>query len=695
MPSVIGLTVPEAQERVLSAGQKFRATSARAQIVNRRADARPAGQIIQQLESPGTPMRPYMDDVGGNYGEVAFRVVVSTGPEPAPDFIGKTLDEAGLFARQRKITLNVGASQRNPQIARGIVVQQNPAAGQPMPQRGITVYPSAGYPLPNYVERPLEDARLDSRKLEFRLEEESEDRVDIPRGVIFEQNPGAGTLLPLRDPVRVKVSRGWPVPDFIGQSESEAGAIAREVRIRLNRTWQDNFEVPPGVIFYQQPRAGDPPPRDQTVNVTVSSGYPLPNFVGMHENQARQVASELNFSLDTKRVPLVDRPVDHIDQQRPEPGTRLPLDMPVSVVVSEGWPTPNFLTLEENEAKSLAGEKQVVLRVVEYRQDRETRPGIVIDQNPRPGTLLAPAQVVGIVVSASDPTPRLIGLTQAEATTLAEREDIILDRTQEPSLDFAAGLVSEQSPKAGSPLPADGRVSVVISDGWPTPDFVGKSEEEANGIAAANGITLVKISPREHFELTTGLVMEQQPVARTVIPADRRVSISLSLGWPVAPDAVGQPAGVIQQEFLARHPNAIVDQRESFLTLEPTGRVISQQPAPNLKLGPKQRLSLVSSGTKPPWLWPAIGVLAIAVALGAFAGLKATMNSSTGKEFARTEDPGGIRLRVTKDHGVQTADKKDSDDKDRAGTGDIVSIRVTVDLGEQSAGPIDDKGDKT
>ena len=695
MPNVIGLTIPEAEERVLSAGRNLKVTNIRAVEVGSRSDARPAGQIIQQLESPDTPMRPYMDDVGGNYGEVTFSVVVSTGPEPAPDFVGRTLDEAELFARQRKLALSVGASQRNPRILRGRVVQQNPAAGEPMPQRRITVYPSAGYPLPNYVKRTLEDARLDARKLAFRLEEESEDRVDVPRGVIFEQEPVAGTLLPLREPVRVKVSRGWPVPGFIGQLESDASRFATEIRIRLNRTVQDNFEVPAGIIFYQQPPEGDLLPRDQTVNVTVSRGYPLPDLVGMQENQAHRLASELNFSLDTKRVPLVDRLVDHIDRQNPEPGTRLPLDMPVSVVVSEGWPTPDFLTLEEDEARSLASEKQVILRIVEHRQDRETRPGIVIDQTPRPGTLLTPAQAVGIVVSTSEPTPRLIGLTEIEATTLAEREDIILDAAEKPSREFSTGLVSEQLPKPGSPLPADGKVSVIISIGWPTPDFIGKSEEGANGIATDNKVTLVKITPREHFEFSTGLVIEQQPAAKTVIPADRRVRISLSLGWPVAPTAVGLSAGSVQQEFLARYSNAILDQSESLLTFEPAGRVISQHPAPNVKLGPKQRLSLVSSGEKPPWLWPVIGVLVTAVALGAFVGLKAASNSSTTQEFSRTENPGGIRLQVTKDHGVQTTDKKDDGDTNRTGTGDIVRISVTVDLGEQSAGPIDDKGDET
>jgi beta-lactam-binding protein with PASTA domain len=484
MPNVVGLTVPDAERRVLSAGREIRATGARALVVGRESNAQPAGQIIRQLESPGTQMGRETDDVGGNYGQVTFRVVVSTGPEPAPDFVGSTLDEAGRLARQREVVLDIGASQRNPQVPEGIVVRQEPAAGQPMPRRRVTVYPSAGYPLPNYVEQSVERARNESRRLEFRLEEQSEDNIDFPPGMIFDQEPRAGTLLPLRGPVRVRVSRGWPVPEFIGRTETEAGRMAEETRIRLRLTTQENPRVPAGIIFDQRPPAGELLPRDRTVSVTFSTGYPLPDLVGLHQDEARRVASELNFELAVRRAPLADRIVDHVDAQSPGAGTRLPLESPVRVVVSEGWPTPDFLTLGENEATALAEESQVVLRVAERRRDRESRPGIVIGHNPPPGARLPPGQAVGVVGSASDPTPRLIGLTEDEAESLAAREDISLDTTGEPSRQFAPGLVAGQSPEPGDPLPADGTVSAVISTGWPTPDFVGMTEEEANSAAA-------------------------------------------------------------------------------------------------------------------------------------------------------------------------------------------------------------------
>ena len=124
MPNVIGITVPAAERKVLSAGRQVRVSSARADVVDRRPDEKPANQIIRQLDAVGKQMSPDLDDVGGRYGEVVFRVVVSTGPELAPNFLEKDINAAQQYASQKDVNLNVGAPQENSRIPRGVVVQQ-------------------------------------------------------------------------------------------------------------------------------------------------------------------------------------------------------------------------------------------------------------------------------------------------------------------------------------------------------------------------------------------------------------------------------------------------------------------------------------------------------------------------------------------------------------------------------------------
>ena len=130
-----------------------------------------------------------------------------------------------------------------------------------------------------------------------------------------------------------------------------------------------------------------------------------------------------------------------------------------------------------------------------------------------------------------------------------------------------------------------------------------------------------------------------------------------------------------------------------MVTFEPTGTVISQHPQATIKLDRQQRLKLVASGQKPFWIWPVIGLVAFAAAWGGFKRFKTTAKASTKENPTRTADMGGIRLRVMKDHGIQTTSPPGDEETDQADTREIVKVRVNVDLGEHSAGPIDDKGD--
>ena len=129
MPSVIGLTVGQAEERVEAAGRAAKVGSAKAVVVGSRPDSRPADTIIQQLEAPGTPMFPYRDDVGGVYGQVTFRVVVSTGPRipatfPMPNVVGMTVPEA-----ERRV-LAAGRETRASSARAEIVGRQSDGHGQ-------------------------------------------------------------------------------------------------------------------------------------------------------------------------------------------------------------------------------------------------------------------------------------------------------------------------------------------------------------------------------------------------------------------------------------------------------------------------------------------------------------------------------------------------------------------------------------
>jgi len=503
MPAVIGMTVGEAEERVRAAGSNVGATSARA-IVEYREDASPAGRIIAQQQQPGQSMRPYRDDAGGVRGQVTFSVTVSRGMELAPSFLGMSVDEARRKAVAAKIDLSVAEPLADPRTRRDIVVRQDPPPDAPMQRRRVTVNPSAGYPLPDFRQRRLDAVSRDARRLGIAIRPLAEERPDVAEGIVFAQRPGPGTLLPLRGPVDLRVSRGSSLPQLVGLSLREASLLAEE----------------------------------------------------------------LGFELRTERSALPDRPRDEVADQTPRAGTRLPLNAPVRITVS---------------------------------------------------------------------------------------------------------------------------------DGWPTPDFLGRSERLAERLAREQRITLVRRTPREDYDTAAGLVIDQHPPPRAPLPADRRVQLTLSLGWPVAPDAIGFSARDVTRDFTARYPAARVVVEANRLSLETAGQVIAQRPAPGRRLPRDRRLVLVVAAPKPPWLWAGALLIGLIGATTLFLLFRpkprASPQASDGgadnpeapdggpSDFA--EEPSGIRLRLRKDFGHQSISIIDAEGGEHAAIADAVRLQLVTDSGRQ------------
>jgi beta-lactam-binding protein with PASTA domain len=692
MPEVVGLTIPQAESVVASASRAVGGRGARAQVVGEQPGDRPAGTILRQLERPGTAMSPSRDDVGGNYGVTGFRVVLSTGPEPAPNFVGMQRNEALDAARRAEIDLSIAGSVRNPRVPAGVVTGQSPAPGQAMSRRRVSVELSAGYPLPDLVGRSYDDALRIAQRLGFELQPRGERHPFTAEGVVFEQRPGADTLLPLRGPVSVGVSRGWPVPEFIGRSEDEARRMAGEARISLDSARRDNARVPAGMIFAQSPEPGRLIPPDRRVGVSVSAGMALPDLTGRTEDEAREIAAELGFGLEVEREPVVDRPAGRVHRQSPAPGaTRLPLQRPVQVTVSRGWPTPNLVGLQEDAAQRRARDRQVRVEVSARARDRDNQPGIVIAQRPQAGALLPPGQPVQVTLSTGYPTPDFVGLQDTAAQSLARRETIGLRLQQQPSPDVPAGVVLSQRPAAGAPLPADSRVALTVSSGWTVPDFVGSTLDEARAVAEPARITLSQAAAREDFDMAEGLITAQQPAAGTALRENRQVEITLSLGWPRAPQAIGRDGESVRSDFLRRHPRASVTLRERALSREAAGTVIAQRPSAGARLDRGQNLSLEVAGGTSLWLWSGAGLAVLALGAGMVwigprvAGARAYRGSSS------TDPARGIHLRVTKDPGTQTT-AKTGRDQSAAPAHDDVELRVKVDMGVQTAGPQEPSG---
>ena len=168
-----------------------------------------------------------------------------------------------------------------------------------------------------------------------------------------------------------------------------------------------------------------------------------------------------------------------------------------------------------------------------------------IGTNFTPPTAAFPTGPCGVVVpdlsntsvNVAEATLAAVGLVLGTVTTL-------------PSTLVIAGNVISQIPIAGSGLPLNGQVSVVISSG--APQLVVPMLLDQNLITAFNLLTTVGLVPgaisyQSSMLVPAGEVMLQNPTAGTPVASGAFVSFVISTGPPIASSAFDIQATVISQ----------------------------------------------------------------------------------------------------------------------------------------------------
>jgi beta-lactam-binding protein with PASTA domain/predicted Ser/Thr protein kinase len=93
-----------------------------------------------------------------------------------------------------------------------------------------------------------------------------------PVGTVTGTNPVAGTSWPQTKPVVIQVSSGPPLPNFVGENVQTAQQWAQEHGVTLNQQQDHNSQQPAGTVTGQQPAAGGNFQQGGTVTVNVSTG---------------------------------------------------------------------------------------------------------------------------------------------------------------------------------------------------------------------------------------------------------------------------------------------------------------------------------------------------------------------------------------------------------------------------------------
>jgi beta-lactam-binding protein with PASTA domain/predicted Ser/Thr protein kinase len=230
----------------------------------------------------------------------------------------------------------------------------------------------------------------------------------VPKGVVFEQNPLAGSKLAKNSPVQITVSNGppqVPVPSVIGKNRDDAIATLSNAGLTY-QVVSVHSGKPPDTVTGQFPHPGTSVKKGSKVQINVSSGpqpVPLPNVVGQSFDQASATLQNAGFAVARKNVDS-DQPADTVVSQSPS-GSAAP-GATITLSVSKGpkqSSVPDVTGEDETSAKDQLKAAGFKVQVQHQDVTDPSEDGIVISQTPAGGSQADHGSTVTIVVGHVTP----------------------------------------------------------------------------------------------------------------------------------------------------------------------------------------------------------------------------------------------------------------------------------------------------
>jgi len=179
-------------------------------------------------------------------------------------------------------------------------------------------------------------------------------------------------------------------------------------------------------------------------------------------------------------------------------------------------------------AKAAVSTAGLEVRNVTRKPTASANPGNVLEQNPLPGSAVAPGAVVDLIVAEPPPPvmPDVRELSREAAAVLLtessinDMEFVFTESTE------AFGTVLAQSPAPGSYVDDGVTVSLALSDGSVmVPDLVGMWKESAVQAAEAASLEVELQKVRDNNEV--GRVVGQAPLPGTVVRPGTKVVLTV------------------------------------------------------------------------------------------------------------------------------------------------------------------------
>ena len=261
----------------------------------------------------------------------------------------------------------------------------------------------------------------------------------------------------------------------------------------------------------------------------------VPTLVNLTPAQAQSKLTPLSLKLDATQTDFSETvKAGTIIRTDPSAGADSREGSTVTAIVSKGperFTVPQVAGMTVDDATTALTDDSLVVGTTTQAYNASIPTGAVVTSNPAPGTKLKRGQAVNLVVSkgpAPVPVPKVVGKSQAQATSVLTNAGLKVTSSQDWSKTISAGNVISSDPAAGVVVPKGGTVTIVVSKGPPpvlVPDVYKMAEADAKSALESAGFVVKIIYP---IGITPfGRVVAQSPAAGKSLPWGSTIEIQV------------------------------------------------------------------------------------------------------------------------------------------------------------------------
>jgi eukaryotic-like serine/threonine-protein kinase len=273
------------------------------------------------------------------------------------------------------------------------------------------------------------------------------------------------------DQIQDEISGAKPVvvPFVEGQRWPQARQNIRRVGLRPARVNRSHETFAIGIVFRQEPEAGERVPKGNAVRLFVSTGKPrvaVPDVLGAREADAVVTIRAAGLVPDTRDI-FSDEPTGTVIAQDPKGGISVVKGTTVRINISKGLQNRGIPSvIGQSFAEASRQLRAAGFTPVREDVDDSAPKGQVVGQDPGPGTLHPPGTEVTLSVSTGQSTttvPDVINQDEESARATLENDGwVVVVRetgTDNPDED---GVVLSQTPGPGEEAEPGSEVTIYI-----------------------------------------------------------------------------------------------------------------------------------------------------------------------------------------------------------------------------------------